>query len=110
MFVTILIPVYILASCKFSTIFSIEQVVDKLPSSKLYKILASSYNFISSTMTTMIRMKEEVIRHQYISTTNIRDDISTQYNIVICICYIYIYLMYIGVMIVLEGYRDGGIV
>ena len=54
---------------------------------------------------TMMRVKEDVIRHQYISTTNIRDDISTQYNIVICICYIDVY---IGVMIVLEGYRDGG--
>ena len=40
----------------------------------------------------MIRMKEDVIRHQYIITTNIRDDISTQYNIVICIYYIaYVY-------------------
>ena len=39
-------------------------------------------------MITMMRMKESVIRHQYISTTNIRDDISTQYNIGICICYI----------------------
>ena len=55
----------------------------------------------------MIRMKEDAIRHQYIITTDIRDDISTQYNIVICICYIDVY---IGVMIVLEGYRDGGIV
>ena len=33
----------------------------------------------------MIRMKEDVIRHQYIITTDIRDDISAQYNIVICI-------------------------
>ena len=55
----------------------------------------------------MIRMKEDVIRHQYIITTNIRDDISTQYNIVICICYIDVY---IGVMIVLEWYRDGEVV
>ena len=53
----------------------------------------------------MIRMKEDVIRHQYIITTDIRDDISTQYNIVICICYIDVY---IGVMIVLEWYRGGG--
>ena len=43
-------------------------------------------------MTTMIRMKKDVIRHQYIITTDTRDDISTQYNIVICICYIaYVY-------------------
>ena len=52
-------------------------------------------------------MKEDVIRHQYIITTDIRDDISTQYNIVICICYIDVY---IGVMIVLEWYRDGEVV
>ena len=38
---------------------------------------------------------------------NIRDDISTQYNIVICICYIDVY---IGVMIVLEGCRGGEVV
>ena len=56
----------------------------------------------------MMRVKEDVIRHQYIITTNIRDDISTQYNIVICIYYIA--YMYIGVMIVLEDYRDGWIV
>ena len=54
----------------------------------------------------MIRMKEDVIRHQYIITTNIRDDISTQYNIVICIYGIA--YVYIGVTIVFEGYRDGG--
>ena len=59
-------------------------------------------------MTTMIRMKENVIRHQYISTTNIRDDISTQYNIVICICYIA--YVCVRIRIVLEWYRDGGIV
>ena len=40
----------------------------------------------------MMRTKENVIRHQYISTTNIRDDISTQYIIVICICYIDVYM------------------
>ena len=35
-----------------------------------------------------MRMKEKALAHQKISTTNIRDDISTQYNIVICIYYI----------------------
>ena len=55
----------------------------------------------------MMRMKEKALAHQYISIHNTKEHISTiQY------CYMYILYslyVYIGVMIVLGWYRDGGI-
>ena len=58
-------------------------------------------------MTTMMRMKEKALAHQYISIHNTKEHISTNNNV---ICMYYIAYMYIGVMIVLEWYRAGGIV
>ena len=60
-----------------------------------------------SSMTTMMGMKEKASAHQYISIHNTKEHISTNNNV---ICIYYIAYMYIGVMIVLGWYRDGGIV
>ena len=82
-------------------------MVGKLPSSKLYKILASSHNFLSQAMTTMMRMKENVLAHQHISIQNTKEHISTQYNIIICIYYICVYVYRrddcIGVIVEMVG-------
>lgn len=57
----------------------------------------------------MMRMKEWSYRPlKDISTTNIRDDISTQYNIIICIYYID--YMYRRDELYWNGFRGGGIV
>lgn len=59
--------------------FSIEQVVDKLPSSKLYKILASSHKWYHPIVVIDDENERECLSTiKDISTTDIRDDISTQ--------------------------------
>ena len=65
-------------------------MVDKLPSSKLYKILASFRKLIV-VVDDNDESERIVLAHQYISIHNTKEHISTNNN-VICIYYIAMYM------------------